>query len=279
MTARLLFLHGLEGKPTGRKATALREAGWNVMAPSLPKDDFEKAVQIARRTLEQHRPDLIVGSSRGGAVAMRIGAEGGVPLVLCAPAWRKFGIEPVLTAGTRIIHGIKDSVVPLADSIELESNNGLPPENLIPVNDEHRLSSPLALATLVRVVGEAVQAGAERKGNQIFVIRPYLWNGQWVFDDPSVGLDKEPLIAGMPEMIELACSQASIKNPEKGFVALFSAGEFPTAQVRLDRVRDEAGGNVYRWAEAGIEGWLCPALFRYLNPAPEKLFVEVKPLK
>jgi len=125
MTTTICFLHGLEGSPHGRKATALHDEGWNVIAPSLPKDDFEKSVQIAQRELEQTQPNLIVGSSRGGAIAMRLAAN--VPLVLCAPAWRKSNVEPVVPAGTRIIQGIKDTVVLLADSIELEARNGLPP--------------------------------------------------------------------------------------------------------------------------------------------------------
>jgi hypothetical protein len=30
--------------------------------------------------------------------------------------------------------------------------------------------------------------------NAIFVIKPYKWNGMWVFDDERVGLDKEPFM-------------------------------------------------------------------------------------
>ena len=38
--------------------------------------------------------------------------------------------------------------------------------------------------------------------NSIFVIRPYKWNGMWVFDDERVGLDKEPFVAGADTMID-----------------------------------------------------------------------------
>jgi len=31
--------------------------------------------------------------------------------------------------------------------------------------------------------------------NAIFVIKPYKWNGMWVFDDERIGLDKEHLSA------------------------------------------------------------------------------------
>lgn len=111
--------------------------------------------------------------------------------------------------------------------------------------------------------------------NCIFVIRPYRWNGMWVFDDPDVGLVREPFVAGVPAMIERAT--ANIPNADQGFVAVFSAGYFPDATVVLERVRPEGGGNVYRWAETGQEGWLCPALFRYFDAAPEKLYIQVRP--
>jgi hypothetical protein len=111
--------------------------------------------------------------------------------------------------------------------------------------------------------------------NSIFVIKPYRWNGMWVFDDPAVGLAREPFVAGVPAMIERAT--AGIPNAEEGFLAVFSAGYFPDATVVLDWVREEGGGHVYRWAETGLEGWLCPALFRYFEQAPARLYVQVRP--
>jgi hypothetical protein len=206
---------------------------------------------------------------------MRAASASPAPLVLLAPAWRRFGVEPAVRRATRVLHGIKDDVVPLQDSIELEAQSGLPAENLVPVNDDHRLGSRLALEALLHAV--ALAAGRLPRHSQIKVIRPYLWEGVWVFDDPAVGLDKEALVAGMPELIEAATSRAGIADPGRGFVALFSQDPFPTAQLCLERVREEGGGNVYRWPELGKEGWLCPALFRYFDRAPDRLYVEVRP--
>lgn len=279
---KILFCHGLEGSPSGRKATALRDAGHAVVAPQLPRDDFEESVRIACQVMEQDRPEVVVGSSRGGAVAMRIAASSSAPQVLLAPAWRRFGVEPVVRRDTRVLHGIKDDVVLLADSIELERRNSLPPENLVPLNDDHRLGSSLALEALLlavaRAAGYADHATTPRH-NQIKVIRPYRWEGVWVFDDPAVGLEKEALVAGMPELIAAATARAGIAEPERGFVALFSQDPFPTAQACLEWVREEGGGNVYHWPEVGREGWLCPALFRYFDQAPRRLYVEVRSAK
>jgi hypothetical protein len=110
--------------------------------------------------------------------------------------------------------------------------------------------------------------------NSIFVIKPYKFCGMWVFDDPAVGLVREPFVGGADTMIDVAT--AHIPNAAQAFVAIFSASYFPDAQIVLDWVREEGGGNVYRWPEKNMEGWLCPALLRYFSEAPEKLYVQVK---
>jgi hypothetical protein len=110
--------------------------------------------------------------------------------------------------------------------------------------------------------------------NQINVIKPYKWNGLWVFDDEEKGLVKEALVGGMPKLIEMATQQAGIESPEKGFVAIFSKDPFPNGKICLEWVRSEIGGNVYRWQE--MEGWLCPALLKYFSEPPKKIYVDVK---
>jgi len=115
------------------------------------------------------------------------------------------------------------------------------------------------------------------KRNQINVIKPYLWNNMWVFDDPAVGLDKEALVAGMPELIVSGCKLAGIENPENGFVAVFSKDPFPGYKICLEWVREEWNGNVYKWSETGQEGWLCPALLKYFDEAPQKMYLDLRP--
>ena len=110
--------------------------------------------------------------------------------------------------------------------------------------------------------------------NSIFVIKPYMWEGMWVFDDPNVGLVKEPFVGGADTMIDVAT--AHIPNANQGFIAVFSAGYFPDAKIILEWVREEGGGNVYRWADRDMEGWLCPALFKYFEQTPDKLYVQIK---
>src|SRR5437764_7458071 len=97
--------------------------------------------------------------------------------------------------------------------------------------------------------------------NSINFIVPYRYEGMWVFDDPRVGLDKEPFVAGADTMIDAAVARKGIKDADKGFVLVFSGGEFPDADMELTWLRHQNGGDVYGWE--GREGWLCPALLRY----------------
>jgi predicted esterase YcpF (UPF0227 family) len=66
---KLLFLHGWISTPGGRKPTYLKDHGHKVINPALPDDDFDTAVAIAQAEFDQHKPDVVVGSSRGGYTA------------------------------------------------------------------------------------------------------------------------------------------------------------------------------------------------------------------
>ena len=110
--------------------------------------------------------------------------------------------------------------------------------------------------------------------NSIFAIHPYKPEGMWVFDDASVGLSREPFVAGADTLIDRMTE--AIPNAEKGVTLIFSAAAFPGSQYEFVRQREEYGGNWYFNSHFQIEGWLCPALFNYFDEAPERLFVQVK---
>jgi len=148
---KILFLHGWQSTPGGLKPTYLKEHGHEVLNPKLPDDDSDAAVRIAQAQFDQGRPDVVVGSSRGGAVAMNIDS-GDTPLVLLCPAWRRWGTATTVKPGTVILHSRGDDVVPFVDSDELVSNSGLPPKALAVVGNDHRLADPESLAVMVRAV-------------------------------------------------------------------------------------------------------------------------------
>jgi predicted peptidase len=89
----------------------------------LPDEDFTLAVQIAQEEFDKHQPQVVVGSSRGGAVAMNINS-GLARMVLLCPAWKKWGTVKTAKPDTVILHSRADDVVPFADSEELVRNSG-----------------------------------------------------------------------------------------------------------------------------------------------------------
>lgn len=46
--------------------------------------------------------------------------------------------------------------------------------------------------------------------------------------------------------------------------------------MKLEWRRGEFGGNWYFSPEFNLEGWLCPALFKYFDQAPKEIFVKVE---
>lgn len=112
--------------------------------------------------------------------------------------------------------------------------------------------------------------------NSIMVIFPYRNHQTWVFDDERVGLVQEPFISGVPEMINILVQD--IPNIEESFKLLFSANPFPGYQAELIWLREEFGGHWYRWNEKNMEGWLCPALFKYFSDAPNKIYCKAESL-
>ena len=116
--------------------------------------------------------------------------------------------------------------------------------------------------------------------NAMMIIAPYWSDGTWVFDDPSVGLVREPFVMGAPAMIDHVVELAGIPMPEArsdGVRLLFSANPFPGFHKEALLVRPDMGGNWYRFEEPDIEGWLCPAMFHYFEVAPEQLYVRAEP--
>ncbi|MBV8487471.1 MAG: alpha/beta hydrolase [Planctomycetaceae bacterium] len=153
----VLFLHGWTSVPGGVKPTYLASAGHTVINPALPDDDFAEAVRIAQAEFDRHRPEIVIGSSRGGAVAMNIDSAA-ARLVLLCPAWKRWGNATTVKPGTLILHSPADDVVPFADSRELLAKSGLPESALIVVGTDHRLADPEPLAAMLVAVEQSGSA-------------------------------------------------------------------------------------------------------------------------
>jgi Family of unknown function (DUF6717) len=111
--------------------------------------------------------------------------------------------------------------------------------------------------------------------NAINVIAPYKYLGTWVFDDPRAGIVQEPFVSGADTMIDQMV--ARIPNAANEFFMIFSAAPFPGHQLRLEWRSGDSSGNWYYSPDHDMEGWLCPALFKYFDDkAPKDIYVQLK---
>jgi hypothetical protein len=93
------------------------------------------------------------------------------------------------------------------------------------------------------------------------------------FDDARVGLVQEPFVAGADTILDRLT--ADIPSAEAGVTVIFSASAFPGGE-EFEWRREESGGNWYYSPRYDMEGWLCPAMFKYFEEAPRRLWVQVK---
>lgn len=136
------------------------------------------------------------------------------------------------------------------------------------------------ILTAIAVGLAAILFAAEKRWmattNSLLVIAPYRQAGTWVFDDPRAGLQAEPFVSGIPELIDRLVAEANIPDASNGFRLIFSPQPFPGYQTRVLWRRRENAGNWYYAEKYHMEGWLCAALFKYFKRAPREIYVKAE---
>ena len=159
---KLMFLHGLEGSPQGNKARYLRTK-YQVAAPALdtsairawlssasakdrvPRSLVQPTLTQLATLLQSNAPEVLVGSSYGGALALLLAAEGlwQGPMILMAPAVFRFSLAPFEhPAPVVILHGLHDEIVPIDSSRQWSQVLGTQ-SHLIELDDDHRLQKSI----------------------------------------------------------------------------------------------------------------------------------------
>ena len=157
MSLTVVFSHGKESGPWGRKITAMaalaRDLGLGVESVDYrgidePSARVEKLVTVAARI---PRPLVLVGSSMGGhvsaAAASRLQPRG---LFLLAPAFYMPGYESYtpqeVACPTAIVHGWHDAIVPVENSIRWAREHQAA---LHLLNSDHRLEDQIETICLL----------------------------------------------------------------------------------------------------------------------------------
>lgn len=220
---RVMYVHGLESGPTGKKAKLLAEAGFDVTAVLMPCSQkyalrdplitvwavltvalvvgaaftswvhaaaasvigavaflpvkaivtrrvLERSLEVQRRHLELAKPDVVLGSSFGGAVSLELLRRGlwRGPTVLLCPAhervtergWQRrhpgfVGVPDDVVANVVVVHGTNDETVPPEHSRRLVAGTRA---RLISVDDDHRLTATATAENLATWVSLARSA-------------------------------------------------------------------------------------------------------------------------
>jgi predicted esterase len=155
------FVHGLESNSQGTKARFLARH-FDAQTPEIDTRSFEGARETVSASLRARAPDVLVGSSFGGAVALSLLQRGDFrgPTLLLAPAARAYGLELSIPGGVRvcIVHGRRDDLIDPLDSRALATTGTPGLVELVEVDDGHRLATLVEsgeLAELVRALNPA----------------------------------------------------------------------------------------------------------------------------
>jgi hypothetical protein len=116
---------------------------------------------------------------------------------------------------------------------------------------------------------------ATQRRDSVVVITPYRLAGMWVFDDPPMGLRREPFMAGTPQMIDILVKD--IPNAGQGFRLCLSSTPFPGHTHKLEWGMAEEGGHWYGGSGFRMWGWFSPPMFSYLKTVPRLIYLKAEP--
>lgn len=153
MTHTIIMFHGKEGSPDGRKSSHLKNNPlYAAHIPSYPSNTgpveevFDACYEIAKQEVASVNPDLLIGSSFGGGILLKLVTEGiwTGPCIFLAQAGVHYNISDTLPQDIPciLIHGAKDTVIDVRDSKKLACSSANATMVVLP-NDGHGLESLL----------------------------------------------------------------------------------------------------------------------------------------
>jgi CubicO group peptidase (beta-lactamase class C family) len=167
---RVQFIHGLEGSPRGAKARLLAKH-FCARTPAMDTRDFAACVEVQAAALHSFCPDVLVGSSFGGAVAVELLRRGlwRGPTLLLAQAAVKRDPRVRLPEGVPVwlVHGRRDDIVDPEDSRALAQTGTASLVRLIEVDDDHPLHATVRGGRLSELVRELASAGRAPAGGAL----------------------------------------------------------------------------------------------------------------
>lgn len=154
---KVQFAHGLEGSPHGTKSQQLARE-FNTLTPAMDTSDFEACIQVQTDHIASFSPQVLIGSSFGGAVVLALLQRGlwRGPTLLLAQAGLRYSLPVMLPEDVKIwlVHGLHDDVIDPQDSRRLAASCQSKMVRLLEVDDDHPLRDSVASGALIDWVRE-----------------------------------------------------------------------------------------------------------------------------
>ncbi len=152
---RVLFIHGLESSPRSRKARVLAEH-FDALSLAMDTTDFEACVALQSEAVAMWGPEVVIGSSFGGAVATALLQRElwrGRSLLLATATLRR-QLPAALPAGVpvHLVHARGDEIVPVEDARAIAAASDPNWLRFQEIDDDHALSQHVQNGSLVQWV-------------------------------------------------------------------------------------------------------------------------------
>ena len=157
----VLYLHGLESKPTGPKIKYLKDRFENYYAPEIDYENPEAFEEILDLCIAEEF-DMIIGSSMGGYFAHAIGTTLGTPVIMFNPALHSRSFDPYgVVCGQKPIDGVcvlgmNDDVIDPLTTVKMLEN--APKLAIMPIEGMgHRTPFTEFITVIEKIVPEEVE--------------------------------------------------------------------------------------------------------------------------
>lgn len=114
----------------------------------------------------------------------------------------------------------------------------------------------------------------DKTTNQVNVIYPYRSKeGTWAFDDEEVGLQGEPFVGIVNQMIDM---YAKGKKKITAYISSEPIKDYTLVLDKLKRSLRISNEGDYVLRHTDMVGWLCPATLKYFKDYPDNIYVKIE---
>jgi predicted esterase len=163
---KVLYIHSLSSSSKSKKAVHLADH-FNLRCVDVKGHDFDHWVKTQQEEIRKLQPDVVVGSSFGGAVAVHMLKKGTWrgPTVLLAQAYVTRDTRDDLDLPEHVpitlIHGKRDNIVEIGASRTLSEYGTKDLVKLIEVDDGHDLETTIETGLLVQAINQVYNDSKE----------------------------------------------------------------------------------------------------------------------